>query len=129
MMACASCNRDTLDNPFGPWCDVCGGVAIAPGNVIFRHVATVAGKGGVFAIVFDASANEYAYIHKHPNPPRDTKDVDGFKPPHVRMSHGTLDAMIAVSYPDVKGGPDDDVTVAPAPSATDGEQAIVERAF
>lgn len=126
---CPTCNGETSElERWGPWCDTCGGVSFKPGQLFFRHVATVYGDGGRFPIVFDVSTGDYAYMHKEPNPPSDKKDIDGFKRPTVRVSHGSLDAVIAVSYPDVRGD-SGEAHLAAAPSATPEEKAIVLREF
>jgi hypothetical protein len=123
-MSCVTCNRETHDNAWGPWCDVCGGVSFKPGQVFFRHVATVYGPGGRFPIVWDTSTSDYAYMHKDPNPPSLKRDIDGFRRPPVRVSHGSLDAMIALSYPDVAGD-GESPTLVSAPSATPHERSLI----
>lgn len=129
-MACFMCGGQTHDdNPWGPWCDACGGIAAGPGRLLFRHVATVEGPGGRFPIVWDVSTSDYAYMLKTPHPPdpkRDKqRDMDGFKRPRVQVAHGTLDAVIAISYPDVKGEADEGVYLYPAPTSTEEERAIM----
>jgi hypothetical protein len=95
--------------------------------VFFRHVATVDGPGGRFPIMYDESTSDYAYMHKTPNPPTNKTDMDGFKRPRMRVSHGSLDAVIAVAYPDVRGEDGGQPELSAAPSATESEKAIVLR--
>lgn len=125
-MTCKNCGGAAIMNEWGPWCDACGGVPLRPGELIFRHVATVYGPGGRFPIVFDATTSDYAFMHRKLNPPSNKRDIDGFRRPRVRVSHGPLDAIIAVSYPDVRGeGDDAQIRIAAAPSSTELEKRIV----
>jgi len=124
-MACVSCKGDTVDNPWGPWCDACGGVSFKPGQLFFRHVATVDGPGGRFPIVYDVSTSDYAYILKDPNPDVDKIDGDGFHRPSAQVVHGSLDAVIAISYPDVRGGGPDQPSLFPSPASTPEERQLM----
>jgi hypothetical protein len=91
-------------------------------------VATVDGKGGRFPIVYDLSTSDYAFMHKDPNPNAGEVDFDGFHRPPVQVSHGSLNAVISVSYPDARGG-EGEVEISAAPSATPEEKAIVLMEF
>jgi hypothetical protein len=106
-------------------------VSFRPGTLFFRHVATVEGPGGRFPIVYDLSTSDYAYMHKDLNPESDKKDIDGFRRPRARVSHGALNAVIAVSFPDVRPreGEEGGVFLSAAPSATPEEKAIVLMEF
>lgn len=110
---------------WGSWCDPCGGVYIRPGVQLIRHVATVEGAGGRFPIVFDLSTSDYAYVFKDPHTEAPVKrDMDGFHRSHLRIAHGTLDAAIALSYPDAKGN-GTEVFLSAAPSSTHEERKLV----
>lgn len=124
-MACSNCNRDTNDTKWGPWCDPCGGVHVN-GKLFFRHVATVDGPGGRFPIVFDISTSDYAYMMRVVNPPSEKRDMDGFSRPLLAVAHGTLDAMIALSFPDAAGDGSRQPELSAAPSSTELERAIIE---
>jgi len=130
-MACVTCHSDTHESRWGPWCDACHGVSIAPGQLFFRHVATVEGPGGRFPIVFDLSTRDYAYMFKDPvpAPPRERRgvdDMDGFRRPPMRIAHGTLDAMIALSYGDVKGdGDGTNLELSASPASTPEERILI----
>lgn len=126
---CVTCKGETKETTFGPWCDVCGGVSFKPDQLFFRHVATVDGPGGRFPIVYDMSTSDYAYMHKEPNPPSNKRDIDGFHPPRARVSHGSLDAMIAISYPDVRApiGQQSEVHLSASPKATPEEMVLILR--
>lgn len=127
---CPTCKGETQETAFGQWCDPCGGVSFKPGQLFFRHVATVEGPGGRFPIVWDISTSDYAYMHKDHNPESAKVDMDGFRRPRARVSHGSLDAMIAISYSDVRGGVDGaELLLSAAPSATPEEKALVMMEF
>jgi hypothetical protein len=67
-------------------------------------------------------------MHKDLNPESDKRDIDGFRRPRARVSHGSLDAVIAVAFPDVRG-PDTLPELSVAPSATPDEKALVLRSM
>jgi hypothetical protein len=81
--------------------------------------------------VFDISTQDYAYMFKDPLPPRARAgdidgDVDGFRPSPVRIAHGTLDAMIALSYGDVRGdGDGTNLEVSASPVSTPEERRLI----
>lgn len=55
-----------------------------------------------------------------------TPDLDGYRRPHTRVAHGSLDAVIALSYHDVKGhGTDSDLRIAITPTTTKEEALII----
>lgn len=125
---CQNCRGEVVYNDWGPWCDRCGGVYFKPGVVFFRHVATVEGQGGRFPIVYDLSTSDYAFMHKEPAAVDGKTDLDGFHKPGVNVSHGSLDAVIGISWPDARGeGAEAELSA--APSATDEEKALILRGF
>lgn len=129
-MQCLGCNGAVDETLWGPWCDPCGGVVVGGGHgLIFRHVATVQGEGGTFPIVYDKSSSAYAHMLKEPNPNAHLNGGDdGFHRPPVQVVHGTLDAVLAIAYPDARGdGPG--ASLAPAPSATVEETARLRIEF
>jgi len=122
---CPTCKGETRDSQFGSWCDPCGGVSYKPGVLFFRHVATVDGPGGRFPVVYDLSTSDYAYMFKDPAPSRPGRDLDGFRRPTVRVAHGSLDAMVALSYKDVKGDESAPPLLSVAPTSTKEERYIL----
>lgn len=115
-----------MSSDWGPWCNTCGGVRFKPGPLFFRWAATVQGPGGTFPIVYDISTSDYAYMHKTANQPSDKKDIDGFRRPTRQVSHGTLDACIAVAYVDCKDGQEDaELSVQPSPFTTEEELVVL----
>jgi hypothetical protein len=127
---CPNCGGSVQETLFGPWCDPCGGVVFKPGPPFFRHVATVDGAGGRYPIVFDVSTGDYAHMRPGVLRVAAGRSVEGeFKRPMVEVAHGSLDAVIALSYPDAKGEGEGPPELSSAPSATPEERALIERGF
>lgn len=132
--ACLGCERQVPVTAVGVWCDACGGVAIRPGDLLLRHVATVDGVGGRFAIVFDKSTSDYSVTVPVPTPRAKAgkRDLDGFLPPPFTTFHGPLDLVIAMAQPYARGpkGPNGEAPELPelfaAPTTTPEEKAILE---
>jgi len=128
-MDCVTCSGATQQTLYGDWCDTCGGVSFKPGQLFFRHVATVDGAGGRFPIVFDLSGNDYSA--SYPKPPEAPvmpmlADADlGFRPPEVFTVRGTLDAVIAVMQPIARGDSPELPQLLAASSATDTEKILL----
>jgi hypothetical protein len=99
-----------------------------PDLLLFRHVATLDGKGGRLSIVFDASAKCYALIHpnrRNPNAGKRDLDLGEFKRSPFLTEHGTLDAMIAIASGIARGDVEELPELSAAPSATPEERALV----
>jgi len=135
-MTCMGCRREVDETWFGPWCEDCGGVMARPDFLLFRHVATVSGGGGAFAIVWDASLHDYVFIvpkpddptQPMPNPHANKIDHLGggeFRRPPIIKVHGSLDAMIAFAQPWAKGKAEELPTLSAAPQATPEEKSII----
>lgn len=126
-MRCEGCGRDAEVVLLGPWCDECGGVASRPHTLLYRHVATVDGKGGRYPICFDHSTSDYVAAHERLVPSPFKKDMDGFRPHHIaRVIHGTLDAVIAYMQPVARGPVGNELPdLLAAPRATTEELAIL----
>lgn len=140
-MNCLACEKETIENAWGNWCDFCGGVVIGqPPILFFRHVATVEGAEGRFPIVFDSSAGQYGVswpkkidqvrcIHCGMNTPTEnTKDITGFgefRSQKYYSSRGSLDAMLTLIWPHAKGNSLDIPTLSAAPTSTDIEKKIL----
>lgn len=124
---CPNCDGPVNFTLFGAWCDTCGGVATRKGLLFFRHVATVDGAGGRYPIVFDVSTGDYAHMHPGTQPDTGPKVEGEFRRPHVRVSHGSLDAVIALAYPDAKGDGEEAPELSAAPTATPEERAIIDQ--
>lgn len=128
-MNCVTCSGPVQHTLHGDWCDACGGVSFKPGQLFFRHVATVEGAGGRFPIVFDLSGNDYAA--SYPKPPGTLAmpilaDADlGFRPSGVFTVRGTLDAVIAIMQPVARGDSLEMPELSAAPSATDEEKVLI----
>lgn len=141
-MDCKGCNRETVENAWGHWCDNCGGVVVGnPPKLFFRHVATVDGPGGRYPIVFDVSAGAYGVawdrkvtlvkcIHCGQQTPSDDhrKDLtrlDELRPHGYYSKRGTLDAMLAFIQPIARGDGEDFPEISAHPNATDEEKLII----
>ena len=126
-MACVGCNGLAVEMIYGQWCDTCGGLAIRPGVLLLRHVATVEGAGGRYPIVYDLSTSDYSACWPRPKDAEDrgSLDPDGFRSPPVYTVHGTLDAVIAVMQPQAKGEAEEWPSLEAARSSTDEEKVIL----
>lgn len=126
-MACKGCKGDTIDTWYGEWCQVCGGTAVRPGVLIYRHVATVDGKGGRLAIVWDESTQDYAFIYPRKiNPHAGSHDLDGeFRLTKLCTAHGSLDAMLALAQPEAKGDGDEFPSLSASPFSTVAERKMM----
>jgi hypothetical protein len=141
-MRCLGCGQETIFSEWGDWCDPCGGVVVAgsPPRLFFRHVATVKGDCGIFAVVYDISAEQYGVawprkvvttkcIHCGQNTPIDVRTglavLDDLQHRGFHSKRGTLDAMLAFVQPMARGGSSEIPILAPAPSVTDEERRII----
>ena len=129
-MICRGCGRQSRDWFGDPWCDECGGVMARPGFLIFRHVSTVDGKGGRLPIVWDESSSDYVFRYpKKLNPSEKLKEnIDTFdfirRIPPFLATGGSLDAVLAIALPLVKGD-GDSVEISAAPTSTLEERALL----
>jgi hypothetical protein len=146
-MNCVGCNREGIETLWGCICNECGGVMVAGGDgprLIFRHVASVDGEGGRFQVVFDASAADYAVAYPRKAPmvvrcvhcgcetptdlagARAAAEIGMLKQPAHYVTHGTLDAVLAVIQPIARGsngqGPPE---LSRSPHATEEERALL----
>jgi hypothetical protein len=126
---CSGCGRECRDWFGDAWCDECGGVMARPGLLIFRHVATVDGKGNRLPIVWDESSSDYKF--RYPYVLKPTRKLMGIDPDFKRSrrdrfltAHGTLDAILALALPHAKGD-GDEVELSAAPTSTPEERALL----
>lgn len=132
-LICRGCKKKVPVYLLGAWCDDCGGIMSRSGALILRHVATVDGPGGRFPIVYDASTHDYSCSFSRATPRSASKkhDEDGFRIPHITTLRGTLDAVLALMQPIVRG-PKNDAgdpppmpVLTPAPTTTAAEKALL----
>lgn len=141
-MRCRGCGGPVVQDQWGEWCDTCGGVVSsrnADGEVrlLYRHVATVDGAGGRFAIVYDTSTASYGVmwpkedalvkcIHCGQKTPGDIRSglmqLDEIRPSRYCSERGSLDAMLALIQPVARRGSDDLPSLSVAPTATPTER-------
>lgn len=128
-MICPGCGAEGKETVLGIWCDTCGGVVIRKGpngpELLFRHVATLDGKGGRFPIVYDVSTGDYSMAYQ-----REVKEFVKIRDEWVQRvktftNHGTLDAVIALGQPHAKGDGEEMPELSVAPSATPEEKGLV----
>lgn len=132
-LICRGCKKKVPVYLLGAWCDDCGGIMARSGVLILRHVATVDGPGGRFPIVYDASACDYScsFPQATLRPASKKHDEDGFRIPHITTVRGTLDAVLALMQPIVRGpknaagDPPPLPKLETAPTATKDETAIL----
>jgi len=133
-MICQGCGLECRDWYGDAWCDHCGGVMARPDLLIFRHVATVDGKGGRLPIVYDESTSDYKFRYPHTPKPSEAlkrKIDDGFNPDFVRRrsagflsAHGSLDAILALALPWAKGD-GSEVELSASPTSTVEERTLL----
>lgn len=141
-MRCIGCSTETTFSEWGDWCDVCGGVMVpgTPPRLFFRHVATAKGPGGIFAVVYDVSAEAYGVawprkvmmtrcIHCGQQTPVDARSgltvLDDLQHRGYHSKRGSLDAMLALVQPLARGDSQEIPELAPAPSITDEERRTI----
>lgn len=130
-MICRGCGRQSHDWYGDAWCDACGGVMARPGFLIFRHVATVDGKGGRWPIVYDESTSDYKFRYPRVDKPSakakaagiDTIDF-GRSRRQFLTAHGSLDGVLVLALPRAKGN-GDEVELSAAPTSTDEERTLL----
>jgi len=139
-MKCVRCGGETVQDQWGDWCDDCGGVAASLDKMMFRHVATVNGAGGRFAVVYDSSTADYGVmwpredsmvicIHCGQQTPSEVRSglmqLDGMKPSKYYSKRGSLDAMLAFIQPIARRGSEELPELSVAPTATKQERELV----
>jgi hypothetical protein len=101
-----------------------------PGFLIFRHVATVEGKGGRLPIVWDESNQYYKFRYPfvgNPNAPVN-RGIDGdfvrrFSRTQFRSAMGAFDAVLTMAATHAKGD-GDSVELSFAPTSTEEERKL-----
>lgn len=102
-----------------------------PGLLIFRHVATVDGKGGRLPIVWDETTSDYKFRYPRKEKPsqklKQRIDHFDFKPQggaKFCTVHSSLDGVLAMALPYAKGD-GDEVELSAAPTSTEEERALL----